>query len=183
MNFQVGDLVVYEGSNYICRVVEITRLDIPNLDKERLYYILKTLDHNCVIYTPADNVNMSMRPVISKEDAKKLIDMIPEVKAEPYQSDEPREVAEHYKSVMKTRDCAKLIELTMSIYTKKQFLITHNRKFSSQEDAFMKQAEGMLFEELSVALDIPKEQIKSYIAARVDALRNDAAFERDRPKL
>jgi CarD family transcriptional regulator len=140
---------------------------MPDVNKERLYFVLKPLNQDCVIYNPVDNTNMLMRPVISGDEARKLIDMIPKINPEPYQSSEIKEITEHYKAVLKTRDCAKLIELTMSIYSKKQFLIKHNRKFSAHEDMYMKQAEEMLFGELSVALEIPKERVKSYIEARV----------------
>jgi CarD family transcriptional regulator len=173
MDYQAGDLVIYGGSGCVCRIMEITRLDMPSVDKERLYYVLKPLHQGGVIYSPADNTDILMRPIITKDDAKKLIDMIPEIKVEPYQSNGLLETIEHYKSIIKTRDCAKLIELTMNIYSKKQYSIKHNRKFSAQEDMFMKQAEDMLFGELSVALDIPREQVKSYIAARVDGGQND----------
>ncbi|MDR3354005.1 MAG: CarD family transcriptional regulator [Synergistaceae bacterium] len=174
MDYRIGDLVVYEGSNSVCRIIEITRLDMPKVDKERMYYVMKPLNQDCLIYNPTDNTNMRMRPLITKDDAKRLIDMIPGMKVEPYQGSDLRAIAEHCRSILKTRDCAKLIELTMSIYLKKQFSIKNNRKFSSQEDMFMKQAEEMLFGELSAALDIPKEQVKSYISEKVSGQQDDA---------
>jgi CarD family transcriptional regulator len=167
MDFQIGDLIVYGGIDCVCRIMNITRLDQPGMDREKTYYVLKPLYQDCVIYTPTDNKNSLMCPVITRNDAEDLIEMIPEIKAEPLQYDDIREITEHCKSILKSRDCVKLTELTMCIYAKKQLRIKHNRKFSEQEDAFMKQAEDMLFGELSVALDIPKGQVKSYIAKRV----------------
>jgi CarD family transcriptional regulator len=108
-----------------------------------------------------------MRHAITKDEAENLIDMIPRIKAEPYQSGDFRQINEHYESIIKTRDCEQLITLTMSIYQKKHFLMSRNRKFSAQEETFMKRAEDMLFDELSVALAIPKGQVKAYIASRV----------------
>jgi CarD family transcriptional regulator len=173
MDYKAGDLVVYGGSSCVCRIVKITRLDMPSADKEKLYYVLKPLNQDCVIYNPVDNTDILMRPIITRDNAQKLIDMIPGIKAEPYQSNELGETIEHYKSVIKTRDCAKLIVLAMNIYSKKELSMKHKRKFSSQEDMFRKQAEDMLFWELSVALDIPKEQVKSYITMRVSEQQND----------
>jgi CarD family transcriptional regulator len=165
---QVGDLVIYGGSNCVCRITDITGLDFPDIDRDRLYYVLKPLRQDCVIYCPADNTDMLMRRVISREDAEALIDMIPGIKAEIYQGQEFKQIAEHYESIIKTRDCAKLIELTMSLYSKKHFLLDNNRKFGAQEDMFMKRAEEMLFGELSAALGIPRESVPSYIAARIE---------------
>ncbi|MDR1885269.1 MAG: CarD family transcriptional regulator [Synergistaceae bacterium] len=171
--YQVGDLVVYGGSSCVCRVAEVAGLDFVT-DKSRLYYILKPLHQEGVIYNPVDNTDVFMRPVITKDEAENLIDMIPRMRAEPY-LDEPQQVGLDYESILKTHDCTKLIELTMSIYAKKQFLLENKRKFGSQEDNFMKRAEDMLFGELAAALDIPKEQVRKYIAERANGKpRSDA---------
>jgi CarD family transcriptional regulator len=172
MDYQVGDLIVYGGSNCICSVSNITEMGFPGTDKIRLYYVLKPLYQNCVIYNPVDNKDVLMRPVITKDEAEKLIDMIPGMNTEPYQGSELRQITEHYESILQTHDCEKLIELTMSIYAKKQFLLDRKRNFGALEETFMKRAEEMLFGELSVALDIPKNQVKAYIAERVDGKQN-----------
>ncbi|MDR1915228.1 MAG: hypothetical protein LBQ58_01470 [Synergistaceae bacterium] len=165
--YQVGDLIIYGGSNCVCRVTNITKLDFPDIDRERLYYVLKPLHQDCVIYNPVDNTNILMRPVITRNDALALIDTIPDINTGTYCDNEFKQIMEHCESIIKTRDCAKLIELTMSLYSKKHFLLDHNRRFGTMEDAFMKRAEDILFSEFSVALDIPKEQVQSYIAARI----------------
>jgi CarD family transcriptional regulator len=164
--YSVGDLIIYGGSNCVCEITDITELDF-SADKGRLYYVLKPLNQDGIIYNPVDNANILMRHVISKDAAEKLIDMIPEITAEPYQGSELKQINEYYESILRTRDCGQLITLTMSIYQKKHFLMQNNRKFSAQEEMFMKRAEEMLFNELAVALAIPKGQVKAYIAARV----------------
>ncbi|MDR1483060.1 MAG: hypothetical protein LBI74_10590 [Synergistaceae bacterium] len=175
--YLIGDLVIYGGSNCVCEITDITGLDFPDIDRDRLYYVLKPLNQNCVIYNPTDNTDMLMRRVISREEAEALIDTIPEIKAEIYQGNEFKKIVEHYESIIKTRDCAKLIELTISLYSKKKFLLNNNRRFSAQEDMFMKRAEEMLFGELSVALDIQRECVPSYIAARVGRKREGQQCE------
>jgi CarD family transcriptional regulator len=171
MMYRVGDLVVYGGSNCVCRVANISEFDFPGTDKRKLYYVLKPLYQDGVIYNPFENTDVLMRHVITRDEAEKLIDMIPEINAEAFCSSELRQVAEHYESILKTRDCTKLLELTMSIYAKKQFLAEHNRKFGSQEEMFMKRAEDMLFGELAVALDIPIGHVQRYITERVGEKR------------
>ena len=174
--YGIGDLIVYEGSNCVCRIDGITKLDIEGADKNRLYYVLKPLRQDCVIYNPVDNETAFMRPVITKDEAERLIDAIPEMKAMEINSRseetnrflEVREIAMQYEVIIKTRDCAKLLELTKSIYEKKQFLTEHNRKFGSVEATAMKRAEDMLFDEMSVALGIPKEGVQKYIEESVN---------------
>lgn len=59
----------------------------------------------------------------------------------------------------------------MSIYNKKQFLEQQKKKFGKVDERFMKIAEEMLYGELSVALDIPKEKVQEYIALRVKDIK------------
>ena len=84
----------------------------------------------------------------------------------PFQ--EGKQAAQYYESIIRTRDCANLIKLVMSIYEKKQSLAKNDRHIGSMEATAMKRAEEMLFEELAVALDIPKERVQKYIEARID---------------
>ena len=79
--FQPGDLVVY-GSTGVCRVEEITHPNMTGADRNKAYYLLKPLYQDGVIYTPAENSKVAMRPVISSEEAEELIDLIPTIQAE-----------------------------------------------------------------------------------------------------
>ena len=82
--FQPGDLVVY-GSTGVCRVEEITHPNMTGADRNKAYYLLKPLYQDGVIYTPAENSKVAMRPVISSEEAEELIDLIPTIQAEACQ--------------------------------------------------------------------------------------------------
>jgi CarD family transcriptional regulator len=166
--YQVGDVVVYGGITSVCRIANIAVLNFSGSDDgSKLYYVLKPLYQDCLIYNPVDNTDVFMRPVITKDEAEKLIDMIPEIKAEAFDGRGLKEINEHYGAIIKTRDCAKLIELTMSVYVKKQVEPGFKRRYGTAENTFMKQAEDMLWGELAVALDIPKKQVPEYIAARI----------------
>ena len=169
--YKIGDLIVYEGSSNVCRVSDITKLDQG--DQDRLYYVLRPLHEDCVIYNPVDNTTALMRPVISHAEAERLIDMIPEMEAggagaqEASNFQEAKQIAQHYESVIKARDCAGLMKLTMSIYEKKQVRAKNDRGIGSVEASAMRRAEEMLFGELSVALDIPRDHVRNYIETRL----------------
>ena len=45
----------------------------------------------------------------------------------------------------------------------------HNRKFGQVDERFMKHAEDLLFSELSVALEIRRDEVQKYIADRLSA--------------
>ena len=67
--FQIGELVVY-GSTGVCRVEEISGLNQPGEDREKRYYRLRPLWQDGVIYAPVDSRKVSIRPVISREEAE-----------------------------------------------------------------------------------------------------------------
>ncbi|RCX18647.1 hypothetical protein DFP94_106181 [Fontibacillus phaseoli] len=88
-----------------------------------------------------------------------------------FYSREMRQLSDHYKKSLNSHLCEDLIELTMSIYAKKQELGEQNKKIGSLDESVMKRAEDLLFGELSAALEIPKEKVADYIAAKVDAIK------------
>ncbi len=173
--FQPGELVVY-GTTGVCRVEEVTRPNRTGPDRERQYYLLKPLHQDGVIYTPVEsNGKVPIRAVITREEAEALIDLIPTMCAEAYHGPTLQALAQHYQTVVRSHDCRDLIELMMSIYAKRQLVESQNRRLGMVDERFMKQAERLLYGELSVALDIPFDDVQSYIAQRVDrGLENSA---------
>ena len=72
--FEVGEYIVY-GCKGVCQVEEITHIDIPGSNKDRLYYVLAPLeDRNGKIYAPTDNAKVAMRKVITRQEAEQLIE-------------------------------------------------------------------------------------------------------------
>ncbi len=164
--FKVGDLILYGGTG-VCRVKEITTRDFSGAGDKQLFYTLIPLYQDCTISTPVNNRKIFMRAILSKAEAENLIDMIPTISAEAYHSPVLRELTDHYEASLKTHDCADLIELTMSIYAKKEYMEQQKLKFGAVDERFMKRAEELLFGEFAAALDIPKESVPDYIAERV----------------
>ncbi|MEA4954169.1 MAG: CarD family transcriptional regulator [Pseudoflavonifractor sp.] len=157
--YEVGDLVVY-GRTGVCRVERIDHRGKQD------FYALKPLYQACDIYTPV-NGKVFIRPVISKEEAHRLIDLIPTVEVEVCESKAMRELTEHYQSAIDSHDCQDLIELTMSLYAKKKAVEGRNRKFGAVDERFMKEGEELLFGELAAALGISVENVQQYIAEQL----------------
>ncbi|MDP4153230.1 MAG: CarD family transcriptional regulator [Bacillota bacterium] len=167
--YQVGDLIVY-GNSGVCKIVNITTPEIHDINKEQLYYVLKPLYQECVIYTPVNNTKVFMRQIISAEEAEHLIDMIPTIQAEIYHNKNFTQLSEHYETYIKNYDCADLIELVMSIYDKRQLMVQQKRKLGQIDERFMKRAEELLYGELSAALNISIDKVPKYIEARVQTV-------------
>ena len=168
--FQPGELVVY-GTTGVCRVEAVTRLNAAGPDRDKQYYQLNPFYQDGMIYTPVDNTKISIRPVITREEAEALIDLIPTMKAEVYHAPTLQALAQHYQSAVRSHDCRELIELMMSIYAKQKEAESHKRRLGLVDERYMKQAERLLHGEFSVALGIPFEEVPAYISRRIAAAK------------
>lgn len=167
--YQVGELVSY-GSTGVCRVSEISVQ--PGMDgEERLYYVMQPLYKACVISVPVDSDKVFIRPIISREEADRLIGLIPTLDCPVFHSRASRELNEHYTTMLKSHNCQDWMTLAISIKTKKQMLQSQKRKFGSVDERYLKQAEELLFGELAAALDIPRDHVREYIDAKLESLK------------
>lgn len=164
--YQVGELVLY-GNTGVCKITEISSKELPGTNATQLYYTMKPLHQECMIFTPVDNKKVFMRPVISKHEAERLIDTIPGMETQIYHSSVMSELTQHYEASFQTHDCADLIVLTMSIYAKKRSMEEQKRRFGAVDERFMKRAEELLFSELAAALGIARDDVPGYIEKRV----------------
>jgi len=165
--FQPGELVVY-GTTGVCRVEEITRPNLTGSDRDKEYYLLKPLHQDGIIYTPVENAKIPMRPIISAEAAESLIDLIPTIQAKACHAPTVQALAQHYHSAVRSHDCKDLIALMMSIYIKQRQAESQKRRLGMVDERYMKQAERLLYGELSTSLGISYEQVQPYIAARAE---------------
>lgn len=168
--YQPGELLIY-GSTGVCRVLSIEQRQdyVDGVRQCRSYYQLKPLHQGGVIYTPVDNEKVPMRPIISREEAEALIDAIPSLHPDDFRAATTQALTQHYQANLRQHSCKSLMELTMSIHEKRCRAEAQNRRLGMVDERYMKQAEQLLFGELSAALDIPYEEVQSYIANRLDA--------------
>lgn len=163
--FEVGEYVVY-GSKGVCQITDITHIDISGADKDRLYYVLAPVgDANAKIYAPTDNRKITMRKVISKEEADKLISELPEIELLWVPDDKQREAK--YKEVMRTCDYRAWVSIVKTLYLRKKERTAQGKKITALDERYMKAAENELYSELSLTLGIPKDQMENYIKEKI----------------
>ena len=104
---------------------------------------------------------------LSRQEAEALVDMIPTVKATAYNEKNLGLLRNHYQECLGTFNCEDLVEMTMSIYAKKQDAARQQKKFGVTDEKYLRRAEELLFGELAVALEIPREDVQAYITCRL----------------
>lgn len=172
--FQKGDYIIY-GNTGVCLVEDVSIPEESSMgDGKTLYYRLTPLRSTGLIYIPVTTTKF-MRPVISRQQAQELICRIPHIQRDTYEGHDHRMMAEHYKNSLQSHDCADLVQLIKTIYLKNQTLAQRGKKASNTDLQYLKTAEELLHSELSVALDIPFEQVGAYIQESIQCMQEKEA--------
>lgn len=164
--YRKGEYVV-SGNKGVCVVEDITTLDISGVDKKREYYILKPLYvSGSTVYVPVDTADGSLRRVLSREEADRLIQGIPDIPLITIANDKLLE--QEYRGCMRTNDCAEWIRIIKTIYLRKQKRQEAGRKVTAVDAKYYRLAEDNLYGELAVSLQIPRTEVEGYIAREME---------------
>ena len=164
--FQKGENVVC-GNKGVCRVEDITTLNISGVDKKREYYILIPLYMTAsTVYIPVDAAEMSLRSVLTREAAEELVQSIQDIPLINITNDKMLEQA--YKNCLKTNSCEEWIRIIKTIYLRRQKRLEAGRKCTAVDTKYFRIAEDCLYGELAVSLGMPRESVESYITGEID---------------
>lgn len=163
--YKKGDYIVY-GSNGPCLVVDVTRLSIPGCDKKRKYYVLRPVNSDrSMIYSPVDNDKVTIREVMSKEEAEKVLAEIPEIDQITVKSEKFRE--EQYKDIIKGSDVKECIGMMKALISKRKKRISQGRKFTTVDERYLRETNDILSNELSIALGQDKETAEALLREKM----------------
>lgn len=162
--FQVGDYVVYKRE--VCKIREMKENHYSNQD----YFILCPVDdESLVIDIPTDNRSGFLRPLMTSKEAEALIARIPEI--ESIETTE-RMLENEYRFLMQSNKMEDLIKIIKTTYLRNNERKLNGRKISDKDNSYFENAERMLYNELAISLNIPKEDVKNYIIDKVSPLSN-----------
>lgn len=165
--FEVGEYVVY-GTKGVCRIADITNVDIPGASRDRLYYVMHPLeDSSGKVYVPIDNEKIVMRKVITKEAAEELIRRMPQIEQMWVDNDKQREGM--YKEAIRNCDYNEWVSMIKTLYFRKKERTAQGKKITALDEKYLKAAENELYSELSLTLGIPKQDVLAYIKKHLEA--------------
>lgn len=75
---------------------------------------------------------------------------------------------DHKKEALQKYDCIELFKLIKCIYFRRKQRLDEGKKVTVADDKYMHLAEDMLYQELGVVLDIPKDQVLDYIIKEIE---------------
>lgn len=163
--FNIGEYVVY-GTVGVCTVEDITTLDMRDVPKEKKYYVLVPLSTKSNrIFAPVDHTKVPMRKIITKDEAIKLIDSMPEL--EDIQIDNPKLTDAIYKETLKTCEVIAYARVIKTLYKFNKKRVEQGKKITASGEKFLRIAEDALYSELAIVLSIERNDVPKYIGERI----------------
>lgn len=164
--FSVGEYIVY-GTTGVCKVEAVGPMQMSGVSKGKLYYTLAPLySKGSKVFIPIDNDKVIMRPVLTKDEAKALVEQIPTIEL-LWVSDEKRR-EDIYKTALRTCDCKEWIKIIKTLYLRKMSRIAEGKKVTVSDGKYLHMAEERLYEELALALEMEKDEVLDYITQHVE---------------
>lgn len=155
--FAVGDYVM-KINNGVCRIDDITRLEMSGVDKNKLYYVLKPIEGNkSILYVSVDTADKNVRFAMTKDQAEDVIHSIPGIEETAIESDKFRE--QQYKDALKSGNPAVLVGIIKTIYNRKKIREDQGKKNTAIDERYIKQAEDLLYTEIAFALGKTKDEV------------------------
>ena len=141
-------------------MVKIDRLEMSGAG-DKLYYYLAPLIGSGTYFAPVDT-NAFMRPVMSREQAEKFIDSIPEIEPAICNDNRFNPVDAFYRELFKLHTCEALVAIIKGLRCR----IEERKSKSSRAEVTIKRAKDILHGELSVALGMELGEVEEYIISR-----------------
>lgn len=169
--FKAGSYIIY-GTKGVCKVAAVGTLNLPGVDKHQLYYTLAPVyEHSGTIYTPVENSKVSMREVISREDALALIKEIPSIESLWITNEKERE--QLFQKALLTCDCREAVKIIKTLYLKKQKRKAAGKSATSLDQKYLQYAKEQLYGELAIALSMDIGQVEDYITESIDGIKEE----------
>ena len=167
--FQIGQVVSY-GATGICTVEDIRyeSLSRAGTRKQEFYVLRPIATPTCTTFVPTTNSQLTgkMRSIFTKEQIDNLIDSVRGQQLDWI--DDPRQRAERFGQILSQGITGDLLKLISCLYLEKMARGKAGRKFCATDEKLLSSAERMVSEEFSYALQIPKNQVSSYIAEKME---------------
>lgn len=165
--FEVGDYVVY-GTNGVCKVEAVGRIDSSIMDNKRTFYtLIPFYSRTGRIYVPVDSDKVSIRRILSKDEALTFIEGIKDIETLWISDEKTRELT--YKEALGTHDCHEYVRIIKTIYFRKEERIAEKKKLTATDERYFRMAEDQLYGELGVSLSMEKDKVRDYIVERMGA--------------
>lgn len=162
--FNVNDYVVHRTIG-VCRITAIIKDGFIRDDENEYYVLHPVYNNNMTIKIPVNNSAILLRAIITKEDVLSLIAKMPEIETITIHDEKQR--LYNFKAALKTGKNEEWIKVIKTLHLEKEEKAAVNKKLTNTDEDIMNIAEKQLHEEFAIALNIPPEEVSSYILEHI----------------
>lgn len=157
--YQVNDVVVY-GNSEVCTIESIGTPDF--IESGEQYYYLKPLNNpTSTLYVKTTNYQKPMRSILTKENAEKLLNEIPNIDGLYNTNDKVRE--KEFRDILRSCDCKQLLQMLKGILLIKKEKQCTGKKLSLNDEQNYNKVETCLANEFSVIFQTTIDQAKKQL--------------------
>ena len=165
MCFSVGDYVMY-GSSGVCRISGVEKRNFDGQHETDYISLVPVSSASSKYYIPQKNSDSKIRSLLTKEQINQLIDEIPDTAATWFSDSHERKNA--FASIIKSDDYKQIISMIKALHIHKELKNSGGKKLNSSDENFMHRAENLMYQEFSVVLGIPQDNVVDYISKRIN---------------
>ncbi len=159
--FEKGEYIIY-GNSGVCEVQDYLKAD----GEHRTYYVLAPVgSKGSTIFSPVDNQKVSMRKVMTKEEADALLKGISG--EEEMVIRDARTQEQQYKEVLQSGNSTEALRLLRALYKRKKQREAAGRRVTAIDEKYYFMAKGNLLNELAIALNVKVEEAERLLAEQI----------------
>lgn len=156
-SFQKDEYVFYESGG-ICKVLDIQRAPLEGMPADREYYIMRSIhDKSGLIYVPKDNPSIFIRPLLDAQKAEALLSTLSQIV--PIIEQNGKLLRTKYLEAMQKHQPSEWVRVIKTAYNRKNEFPDRIQRLSEGERDLVARAKCFLYNELSLALDIPEKEM------------------------
>lgn len=160
---------VMHRTSGVCRVRAVREDDLGA--GRQLYYVLEPeYDRGMTIYIPVQEGQGQLRRLMSAGEIRQLIGDA--AKQENSWIEDDRRRRQESRETLKSDDPQKLIALISMMYRKKKEREKEGKKFYSEDESIMEEAERILHGEIAFVMDIEPDDVVEYISGVISGEKN-----------
>ena len=164
--YAIGEYLVHPGQG-VCRVEDVTQ------GAQAVYQLLPVgKRHPVHISFPVAN-EARLRPILSRDEAQRLIDEYPTIQVEEYRARNNSLEEEHYKNEMRQGSCRDSVRIVKTFRARMADLSSRNKKPPVAYERILKEARERSLSELAVALGCTPEDVAMLFQERMGEAREN----------
>lgn len=166
--FEIGERIIY-GSEGVFTVLEYSSSPVDKND-DRTFYVLRSSfgGESSIIYTPVDNSKVTMRRIMTREQALSLVERIPSIL--PLTVEIEKQRRDIYRDVIAHADAEGYVSLIKTVYERREQYARQKKRVSDTDADYEKKAKYCLYGELASALELQISEVERFIGERISAL-------------